>query len=309
MDILEHCSLAQRTTLKVGGFAVAELRMFFVHELEAMERALEKLGGSPYVLGGGSNILAHDGELNISLLRPLIGAGEEPVILKKNELPQCPRVEQWLKAGRVFVRVGAGLRMPVLLAWCARHGFTGLEGLVGVPGNVGGAVAMNAGAYGQCMDDVLVEVRAYAHKKFAAYHENTWNCSYRHFALADTENFMICDGILALQPCPSEQVRATMQRNILQKKATQPLTESTAGCAFKNPSGHSAGKLLDEFGFKGKKNGGMCFSSKHANFLANQGHGSYAAAHDLLCEAKESIAAQSGVNLELEVRVWPCPPF
>ena len=126
-------SLAERTTLRLGGTAIAELILEDAADLAALPERLRALGGSPLILGAGSNILARDGELPLVLLRPRFMRGPEIA---------------GGKDGKILVRVGAGVPLPRLLRFCAGHGLSGLEGLVGIPGSVGGAVAMNAGSFG-----------------------------------------------------------------------------------------------------------------------------------------------------------------
>ena len=124
-------SLAERTTLRLGGTAIAELVLEDAADLAALSGRLRALGGSPLILGAGSNILARDGDLPLVLVRPRFMQG--PDIVGE-------------KDGKILVRVGAGVPLPRLLRFCVAQGLSGLEGLVGIPGSVGGAVAMNAGS-------------------------------------------------------------------------------------------------------------------------------------------------------------------
>ena len=126
-------SLAERTSLHLGGRAIAELVLERAEDYPLLAERLQQLGGSPYIIGAGTNLLARDGELPVVLLRSAIKEGPEIV---------------WESEARAHVRAGAGVPLPRLLGFCARRGLGGLEGLVGIPGSVGGAVAMNAGSYG-----------------------------------------------------------------------------------------------------------------------------------------------------------------
>ena len=147
MIILDRPALAPLTTLRLGGFALAEIRLENVDDCLRLPEVLTGIGGAVRVLGGGSNLLVHDGELPFTVLRPLFGADDaEPEILGEEHGPD---------GEYVLIRAGSGIRVPHLLSWCVRHDLAGLEGLVGVPGRLGGAVAMNAGAYGSEMKDVL----------------------------------------------------------------------------------------------------------------------------------------------------------
>lgn len=310
MRVLPAPSLATLTTLRLGGSALAEIRLDAPADFDGLPEALARTGGTPSMLGGGSNLLAAGGELPVVLIRPLCGEGEAPVVTGEDVDAQGHR--------RVLMRVGAGLHMPALLAWCAARGLSGLEGLVGVPGRVGGAVAMNAGAYGTRMNAVLAGVTVFTPEQgLRVLARGDWTASYRHFAPAKPcAWFVVAEAVLALAPSTPNAVRTAMAAHLTRKKQTQPVTLHTAGCVFRNPEGLSAGKLLDEAGLRGRRRGNMHFTEKHANFLAHDlppdGPGAdadeaFAAAMELIDEARKTVARMTGINLELEIKVWPCP--
>jgi len=285
--------LSSLTTLRLGGRAAAEFRLDGEAELEECGRRIASLGLPVHVLGGGSNILARDGEL--------------PLLLVRLNFRQEPEIERE-ETGRVFVRAGASVRLRRLLARCAAWGLSGLEGLAGIPGTVGGAVAMNAGSYGCEIVPLLHSLKVWSPalglKKLSA---DQWNFGYRFFELKETEaDFFILSASFCLTRASSNGIREAMRLNYFKKKSTQPVLAWSAGCAFKNPSPElSAGKLLDEAGFKGKGLGGMVFSPLHANFLVNEGRGSAGAALELLAQAREAVRRRSGVSLHPEIRVLP----
>lgn len=298
MEVVARPSIAQLTTLRLGGFALAEMRLRDLRDFDRLPAALAATGGEPKILGGGSNLLAADGELPVTLVRPLFGEGQSPQLVGEAD-------------GKIFIRVGAGTRMPVLLAWCAEHGLSGLEGLTGVPGRLGGAVAMNAGAYGDELAPLLRELTVFTPEQGLHVLPPTgWNTSYRHFSLgSDPAWYVLAEAVLAVAPADPATVRARMRANLQRKKDTQPLDLPTAGCVFKNPPGQSAGKLLDEAGMRGQGKGGLRFTEKHANFLAHEQGGSFQAAAELIKQARHAVARHAGVNLELEIKVWPCLEF
>jgi UDP-N-acetylmuramate dehydrogenase len=286
--------LSSLTTLRLGGRAAAEFRLDNEEELESCNRRIEELGLPVHVLGGGSNILAQDGELPILLARP--NFRQAPEILGEED-------------GKLIVRAGASVRLSHLLSRCAAWSLSGLEGLAGIPGTVGGAVAMNAGSYGCETASLLHSLRIWSP---AAGIKNIfpgqWKFAYRSFEVTETANFFfILSASFCLTRASSNGIREAMRLNYFKKKSTQPVLAWSAGCAFKNPSPElSAGKLLDEAGFKGKGLGGMAFSSLHANFLVNEGKGGASAAFDLLEQAREAVRRRSGVSLDLEIKVFPC---
>ncbi len=302
MKILDHrhsafLPLAELTTLRLGGFPLAEIRVETLADYDLLSPVLEREGVDVRVFGGGSNLLAADGELPFAVIRPLNGmvkppesAGSDPVAGEERHL----------------IRIQGGLRMPALLAWCASRGLSGLEGLVGVPGRLGGAVAMNAGAYGCSLAPLLRELTVFTPAGgLRRVEKEDWTTSYRHFSLiGEPAWFIVAEAVLSLAVKTPAEVRARMAEHIAAKKSTQPIAAHTAGCVFKNPEGRSAGKLLEEAGMKGTGRGGMRFSSMHANFLVNEGNGSCAAALDLIDEAKKKVARATGVNLEMEIKVW-----
>lgn len=320
MRVLPSPSLAPLTTLRIGGSALAEIRLETPADFDRLPEALARLGGEPRVLGGGSNLLIAEGRLPLVLVRPLCGAGQDPVILGES----APRTADKTGQARVNIRVGAGLRLPALLAWCAEHGLAGLEGLAGVPGQVGGAVAMNAGAYGDAFGERLTGLTVFTPERGVEHlTPGEWSAGYRHFALnAPHAWFAVLEAELSLAVSAPDAVRTTLGERLARKKATQPVTLHTAGCVFKNPGEVSAGRLLDEAGLRGAHRGPVYFSELHANFLVHDVRpggadgpdqadtkGSFAAAADLLAEAREAVARRAGIKLEMEIKVWPCPLF
>ena len=286
--------LSSLTTLRLGGRAAAEFRLDSEEELDACGRQIASLGLPVHVLGGGSNILAQDGELPLLLVRPNFRQGPE-VLGEEN--------------GKVVIRAGATVRLPHLLAKCAAWGLSGFEGLAGIPGTVGGAVAMNAGSYGYETAPLLHSLRIWSpNTGLKNIFPGQWKFAYRYFGLTETEDiFLILSASFCLTRASSNGIRESMRLNYFKKKSTQPVLAWSAGCAFKNPTPElPAGKLLDEAGFKGKRLGGMAFSSLHANFLVNEGKGSANAAFELLAQAREVVQRRNGVSLDLEIKVLPC---
>ncbi len=238
LEILEGPVLANRTTLRLGGQAQAEIRLGSLDDLEGLSDALARLGGRPLALGGGSNLLAADGRLGLVVVS--FARGGEPEIV-----PGAPD-------GHVRVSVPGGFALQRLVAWCARRGLAGLAGMSGIPGTVGGAVAGNAGSYGRDMAGVLAGVWAFtAGSGVGFFGPGEFSTGYRRFSLAGVEGFfMIARVLLDLPVSTAGAVRAEARTALAKKKATQPITAATAGCVFKNPEGQSAGRLLDLAGFR-----------------------------------------------------------
>lgn len=284
--------LAEMTTLRLGGRVLADAGLSAVEAVPRLAEAAARLGGSVVCFGGGSNILAADGELPLILVRDV----------------SAPEIEILDDDGkRVLVRAGASVKLPLLLGRLKSMHLGGLEGLTGIPGTVGGAVAMNAGSYGQCVADALesVSVVTLDGKARAVARQNI-EFAYRYMGLPGVTGwFMVIAATFAVIREKPGAVETAAREILARKKTTQPITAASAGCVFKNPSlDMPAGKLLDDAGFKGKRLGGMAFSSVHANFLINEGQGTSAQALELIAAAKEAVLQRHGVTLEMEVKLW-----
>ena len=287
--------LKELTTLKLGGRALALASVKDAKNLEELPGLLERLGGSPMVLGKGSNILARDGELDLVLIK--MSGGGEPDVMHES-------------GGKVRVRVPAGMALQRFVIWCVKRGLSGLEGLAGIPGAVGGAVAMNAGSWGYETGNAVARVQLYSPccglrwvlKEDLAF-------GYRHFAPATLNGrgdyFLITAVEFDFNVAGKPSVSAEHKKWLEKKKSTQPIEAATAGCVFKNPEQAPAGKLLDDAGLKGFGIGGMSFSVMHANFMINNGEGNAAQAFELIDTAREKVREKFNVQLELEVKVAP----
>ena len=238
--------LAPRTTLRIGGTAIAELVLERSEDLDLLPDKLKALGGKPLVLGAGSNILAHDGELPLVLIRPFFNDG--PQIVGEHE-------------GKILVRAGAGVPMARLLRFCAVNGLSGLEGLVGIPGSVGGAVAMNAGSHGTENCKNIYTIQVFVDNTIQRISVDALQYGYRTLRINGKKNdFIVLEATFGLTVGERDGICNCMRHNFFKKKSKQPVTAWSAGCVFKNPSPEmSAGKLLDEAGFMGRKLGGMLF--------------------------------------------------
>jgi UDP-N-acetylenolpyruvoylglucosamine reductase len=278
--------LGPKTTLRVGGPArvfaepatVAELRQLLV---EAHTRGLPVL-----MLGRGSNLLVPD-------------EGVDGVVISLGH-------ENWQTFevrpdGRAWV--GAGLRLKNLCGLAIKAGLKGFEFLEGIPGNVGGALRMNAGAMGGWMFDVVEEVQlmgfdgAVRTVPRAALH-----ATYRHCAELDEA---IALGALLRPVASGESTDIRRQVDVYQKKRveSQP-REPSAGCIFKNPPGNSAGRLIDESGLKGERVGDAEVSTVHANFIINRGHATSADVIGLVRKIRARVKEARGIDLEPEVLLY-----
>jgi UDP-N-acetylenolpyruvoylglucosamine reductase len=278
--------LGPKTTMRVGGPArvyaepagTDDLRELLV---EASRRQLPVL-----MLGRGSNLLVPD-------------EGVDGLVINLGH-------ENWQKFepladGRV--RVGAGLRLKNLCGLAIKAGLKGFEFLEGIPGNVGGALRMNAGAMGGWMFDVVEEVEMISRSgevrvmKKAEMHVDYRHCAELHDAIAL--------GAVLKPAASAESTDIRRQVDVYQKKRveSQP-REPSAGCIFKNPPGNSAGRLIDEAGLKGERVGDAEVSTVHANFIVNRGHATSADIIGLVRKIRARVKSAKGVDLEPEVLLY-----
>ena len=295
MREVRNPSLSAITTLGLGGTCSLELTVSSRDDLAAMDDRIRELGLPVYVVGRGSNIFGLDGSHEAVLVRPAFTDG--PAVLGDETAD-----------GGVLVSCGAGISLPVLLAFLREKGLSGMEGLAGIPGTVGGAVAMNAGSFGTSTAESLDSVEIWSGGRLVRLTPDACETGYRHFrprGLAVI--FLVVSSVFRLSRSTIQDVAACMQHNFQMKKSRQPITARSAGCVFRNPAcGVSAGALLERAGFRGRRKGSVALSEQHANFLVNLGGGTSAEALALLEEARTAVRAMAGVELDFEVRFLPC---
>jgi len=277
---------AELTSLRVGGAIDWVLSPETEDQAAAIVNEMDKAGIGWRPLGSGSNILADDGDHHY-------------VVLSLKEL------KGELKFDGERVSVSAGFSLPRLCIEVARQGLSGIEGLGGIPGTVGGAVWMNAGAYGHEIGTVAETVRVARDGlvKEISGTDVQWN--YRHTSFREGE--LLLGATLRLTPDDPERIRARMEDAKSRRMATQPHGSRSAGCFFKNPpaSAVGTGKMIDEMGMKGARKGSAVVSPVHANFIVTEGEG--ARAEDALAlaeEVRERVRREHGIELEYEVELW-----
>ena len=278
--------LAPKTTMRVGGAARLYAEPASVADLQALLRAAKVHGVPILMLGRGSNLVVPDEGVDglvISL------AHENWAVFE-------PRPD-----GRVWA--GAGLRLKNLCGLATKAGLTGFEFLEGIPGNVGGALRMNAGAMGGWMFDVVEEVQVMTYDgevrlmPKAAMHVDYRHCAELHHAIAL--------GALLRPAAQAEAEAVARQIDVYRRKRqeSQP-REPSAGCVFKNPPGNSAGRLIDESGLKGERVGDAEVSRIHANFIINRGAATGADVLELVRRVRARVRQAKGVDLEPEVLLY-----
>jgi UDP-N-acetylmuramate dehydrogenase len=277
---------AELTSLKVGGSIDWVVSPQTEGQAAAVVHALDEAGIGWRALGSGSNVLAGDGDHHY-------------VVLSLKDLKGEVRF-----AGDL-VQVSAGYSLPRLCIDVARQGLAGIEGLGGIPGTVGGALWMNAGAYEHEIGKVTETVRVAREGQVIEVPGSTVQWNYRHTSFAEGE--LLLGATLRLLRDDPEKIMARMDEAKSRRMATQPHGGRSAGCFFKNPpeSIVGTGKMIDEMGMKGVRRGSAVVSPIHANFIVTEGENARADdAMALAEEIRERVKREHGIELEYEVELW-----
>ncbi|GHV51170.1 UDP-N-acetylenolpyruvoylglucosamine reductase [Synergistales bacterium] len=277
--------LRELTTFGVGGPA-AILSPSGEEELKEAAKWLQSEGTGCYVIGGGSNILAADEDIEL------------PVIL----MTSITEVSASIKGREVLITCGAGVNLGKITAMSAREGWSGIEFAAGIPGTVGGAIAGNAGTTGGDMSSVVKSVSAIMPGGAAVdIDESELEWGYRQCGLRDIGHVFIASAVLRLHVSDAETVARGIEKAV-QGRKSQPAGARTAGCVFKNPKGGSAGRLLDMAGCKGLSEGEAIVSDRHANFIENLGDATAADIMRLAEICRRRVDDMFGVFLEFEIK-------
>ena len=281
----EQVSMAAHTTFRVGGPARLFAPLTNTLQLIALVAFCEGHDLKYTVIGNGSNLLVPDEGYDGLVIRT---PEEKPV---------------WHEDG-CTVTAASGYAMTRLSAEAAKRGLAGLTFAQGIPGTVGGAVVMNAGAYGGQIADTLISGRCIkpedgAVRLSAAEHKLT----YRHSVYSENPGWVCLDATFRLTPGDPEQIAAEMADYAQRRREKQPLEWPSAGSTFKRPEGYFAGKLIEDAGLKGFTVGGAQVSEKHAGFVINRGGATCADILTLMDQVSDRVFAQFGVRLEPEVKI------
>lgn len=283
-NVLTDEKMDRHTTLKVGGPAKYMAAPTLPVQIPKLTACCAKAGVPYYVVGNGSNLLVSDSGFEGMII--LIGQGLSAVTVNGCEITA--------EAGALLSKLGAA---------AAENGLCGLEFAAGIPGTVGGACVMNAGAYGGEMKDVLTRVRALTPaNEIRDFTPDELELGYRR-SIFSGGGYVVLEAAFGLKPGDRTAIHARIAELAAQRRAKQPLEYPSAGSAFKRPEGFFAGKLIEEAGLKGKGVGGACVSAKHAGFVVNQGGATAQDVYDTIRLVIDKVAAEQGILLEPEVRI------
>jgi len=274
--------LGPKTTLKVGGAADLYVVPSQVEDLAETLAWAGKHSMPIHLLGRGSNLLVSD-----EGVRGVVVSLASQAFLD-------------LEVNGEQIRSGAGVRLKRLSERARQQGLAGLEFLEGIPGSVGGALRMNAGAMGQWIFDVVLQLTTMDRSgQLRTYRADQITAGYRHCPLLIEE--IAIEATFRTLHASEIQVKKTMEAYATQRRSSQPIG-SSAGCMFKNPEGGSAGKLIDELGLKGQRMGQAVISEIHGNFIINQGGASAQDVLNLMELVRKRAREDRGVELEIEVQ-------
>ena len=281
--IEKDADMKKYTSFRIGG---AAKRMAFPHNEDAVAAVVEACSQAKttyYVIGKGSNLLVSD-------------AGLDYVIINMSEMDTISLRDDF----KIYVQAGAALSRTAVQAQEA--GYAGLAFAHGIPGSVGGAIMMNAGAYGGEMKQVVECVTALFPDGIRTLTSEQLHFGYRHSIFMEQPG-VILSAVLRLKGGAPDEIRAEMDDYMARRKASQPLEYPSAGSTFKRPEGYFAGTMIDECGLKGTAVGGAEVSEKHAGFIINKDHATFNDVISLIEIVQDTVYRTFGVELEPEVRI------
>lgn len=278
--------MSRHTSFRVGGPA---RRMAFPErgeQLVLLMRFAQACGARPLVIGNGSNLLVAD-------------EGLDRLVVNTSAMNQITQEED-----PAVLTAGAGVSLARLADFACKQGLTGLEFAHGIPGSVGGAVCMNAGAYDGEMKQVVEQVTIlFPEEGVKKLSGEEMDFSYRHSLLSDHPEAVVLSASFRLSSGDAELIREKMRELMTRRKTSQPLEYPSAGSTFKRPVGYFAGTMIDQCGLKGFTVGGAQVSEKHAGFVINRGGATFADVMGVIRGVQERVLAEKGVRLEPEVKI------
>jgi UDP-N-acetylmuramate dehydrogenase len=284
VELRPSVPLSEKTSLGIGGTT----DQLLLRKFETIPDVMHLLAHEniPHrFLGGGTNVLIADGELPYVVLH-------------------LPTSHPGMRVEGNAAYVDAAADLGGMVTYCAKRDLGGMEGLIGVPGSVGGALRMNAGAYGTQIGSYVREVELYRAStgKLETLRGDDIRFDYRHTSFAPDDVMLRVK--LELPTKPFKDILAAIKICNEKRRASQPLNQKSAGCIFKNPPGGSAGRMIDELGLKGHRAGDAMVSDRHANFFVNVANASCADMLRLIDEVRERVRVTYGIELENEVIFW-----
>lgn len=295
LGLLQDEPMKKHTTFRIGGSAdyYAEPDMSQISKLIEMAKACDM---PVTVIGNGSNLLV--GDKGIRGLVIGIGKG-----LSEIEVTEAVAQDFTAQDNCHIITAGAGAILAAVAAKAAEASLSGLEFASGIPGSVGGAVVMNAGAYGGEIKDVLIDATVLtADGELKTGTRDELDLSYRH-SIVPEKGYIVLSARFRLTPKPKDEIKSYMAELRAKRVEKQPLEYPSAGSTFKRPEGYFAGKLIMDAGLRGYSVGDAQVSEKHCGFVVNKGEAAAADVLTLIKDVQETVLKQFGVKLEPEVKM------
>jgi UDP-N-acetylmuramate dehydrogenase len=280
--------MTRHTSLRVGGSADVLAFPQDEEDLSVIIQFAKERAIPYYVLGRGTNVIVRDGGLRGIVISLCRGFREMSIIGRENE--------------EVLVSAGAGGDLKSLVRFTRQKNLTGLEAFTGIPGTVGGALAMNAGAFGSEMGDVVRSV-AMMEETGGVMVKQRRELRFEYRNLILPKGSFILRSVLGVREAEGEEIAAKLKNVQRLRSRSQPWNVPTAGSIFKNPEGASAGQLIDELGFKGYRIGDARISEKHGNFIVNEGGATAADVLALMAFIRDEVYEKRGIRLIPEVHI------
>lgn len=281
LKISENVLMKNHTTFKIGGPAKLFLEVSSVQPIWELLKILKQNDITPLILGNGSNLLFPD-------------EGYNGVILKIS----CNRI---ILVSEDTIHAQAGASLSSIASFAQKHSLTGFEFAHGIPGSLGGAIVMNAGAYGGEISDVLENSSYVTPSGVTVIQNEEHGFGYRESIYKHHPEYIVQTAVLKLEPGDSDSISAKMRDLAEKRRDKQPLEFPSAGSVFKRPVGYFAGALIEQCGLKGYSVGGAEVSKKHAGFIINRGGATADDVKKLVAHIQNTVLKETGVSLECEI--------
>lgn len=277
----KNVSLKKYTTYRAGGTAKVIVSPKSIDKLLELLKLLKDNNAEYKILGNGSNLIFNDSVY-------------EPVLIKLNDINHCD-------INNNVITVGAGYSLISLAMKVSRLGLTGMEFATGIPGTVGGAVYMNAGAYKSDMGYIVTEVKAINENlEIVTLYNKDLKFKYRSSFFQTHKNYICIEATIKLKYGSKKLIKEVIEDRRQKRISTQPLEYPSAGSVFRNPENDYAWRLINVCGLKGYRIGGAMVSEKHANFIINVGNAKGEDIRNLILYVKDTVKKETGVDLKVE---------
>ncbi|MCR5106501.1 MAG: UDP-N-acetylmuramate dehydrogenase [Eubacterium sp.] len=282
-ELLENESMSKHTTFRVGGLVEKYYKVYTIDGLKEILDICNKNNEKPLIIGNGSNLLVSDKGFDQPVIE--FGTGFDTI-----------EVDGWK------IKAKSGAMLSKIAKTALENELTGFEFASGIPGTVGGAVYMNAGAYGGEMKDVVTSVRVYKNGEILDIDGSEMQFAYR-YSRAMAEEMIILEVTIELKNGNKKDIEDMMDDLNSRRREKQPLEYPSAGSTFKRPEGYFAGKLIMDSGLAGKRIGGAMVSAKHCGFIINYENGTASDVYELIKYVQSVVKEKYGVSLETEVKL------